>query len=102
MQLQVRLVMNMSPIQMSCLILVLEGSCVHMSVCVCVRMSVFAAARRSLAQMRQLYFKMKDTVFKNERLGFSYDTDALEAILQEEFGELRMSDRDFPQSVPLH
>ena len=57
------------------------------------------AAKRSLAQMRQLYFKMKDKVFKNERLGFSYNTDALEAILQEEFGELKMSDRDFPQLV---
>lgn len=59
--------------------------------CVC------AVAKRSLPQLRQLYFRMKDKVFKNERLGFSYNTDALEEILQEEFGEITMSEVEFPR-----
>ena len=58
---------------------------------------MFTTAKRSLAQLRQLYFKMKDKVFKNDRLGFAYNTEALENILQEEFGEVKMNDVEFPK-----
>ena len=56
------------------------------------------SAKKSLAQLRQLYFKMKDKVFGNDRFGFGYDTEALEQILKDEFGStMTLSDVDFPK-----
>lgn len=43
-------------------------------------------ANKSLAELRQLYFKMKDRVFGSDRFGFAYNTEALENLLKEEFG----------------
>ncbi len=41
---------------------------------------------------------MKDEVFAHDRLGFAYDTDALEEILREEFGpHLTMADVQSPK-----
>ena len=55
-------------------------------------------AKRSLAQLRQLYFKMKDRVFGTDRLGFAYNTQALEQLLISEFGTtMIMTDIEFPK-----
>ena len=55
-------------------------------------------AKKSLAEIRQLYFKLKDKVFAHDRMGFAYDTDAFESIVKEEFGEdALMSDCQFPR-----
>ena len=55
-------------------------------------------AKKSLQELRQLYFKLKDKVFARDRMGFAYNTDALESILKEELGEdMVMSDCHFPR-----
>ena len=64
----------------------------------CLLLILFCVAGKSLKEMRQLYFKMKDQVFSNDRFGFGYNTEVLEKLLIEEFGtELRMSDVTFPR-----
>ena len=65
---------------------------------VCYLILTWYTAKRSLAQLRQLYFKMKDKVFGTDRLGFGYNTRALEGILMEEFGPtMKMTDVEFPR-----
>ena len=55
-------------------------------------------AKKSLAEIRQMYFKLKDEVFARDRMGFAYNTDALESILKEGLGEdTLMSDCQFPR-----
>ena len=46
----------------------------------------FIAAKKSLSDLRQLYFRLKDEVFANPRGGFAYNTKALQKILQEILG----------------
>ena len=41
---------------------------------------------KTLAAVRKLYFELKEQVFANARLGYGCDTDALETLLQREFG----------------
>jgi calcium-independent phospholipase A2 len=50
-------------------------------------------AKKSLAELRQFYFRMKEEVFAKGGLGgFSYNTDALEEILKDILGtEMKMS-----------
>lgn len=48
--------------------------------------SFVGVAKKSLSELRQLYFKLKDKVFGNDRFGFAYDTETLEKILKEQFG----------------
>ena len=56
--------------------------------------------KKNLSELRHLYFKLKDHVFAHERLGFAYNTAALEKILKEEFWtEMIMSDVTFPKYV---
>ena len=58
--------------------------------------------KKNLSELRHLYFKLKDHVFAHERLGFAYNTAALEKILKEEFGtEMIMSDVTFPKYVRM-
>lgn len=60
----------------------------------------FGAAKRTLGELRQLYFKMKDKVFGTERLGFAYNTEALEHLLIQEFGTtMRLTDQEFPKYI---
>ena len=60
------------------------------------------AAKKNLSELRQLYFKLKDRVFSEGRLGLAYSTASLEKVLQEEFGtEARMSDVRHPKYVQL-
>ena len=55
-------------------------------------------AKRNLSELRQLYFKLKDRVFSEGRLGFAYNTTSLEKLLQEEFGtEALMTDVRHPK-----
>ena len=41
------------------------------------------AGGKSLSELRQLYFRIKDEIFAKGRYGFGWDSDAYEAILQE-------------------
>ena len=53
---------------------------------------------KTLCELRQLYFKMKTSVFGSDRAGVAYDTVALEELLREELGEsTRMGSIKFPR-----
>ena len=53
-----------------------------------------------LDQLRQLYFEMKETVFKNPKFGYACDTPALEALLKKTLGtEMRMCDKQEPRYI---
>lgn len=55
-------------------------------------------AKKSLAELRQLYFRMKEKVFGSDRFGFAYNTEALEQILKQEFGTtMTLTDIEFPK-----
>lgn len=63
-------------------------------------MYMLPTANKSLAELRQLYFKMKDQVFGTDRFGFAYNTAALEKLLKEEFGtSMRLGDVTTPRCV---
>ena len=63
-------------------------------------MTCHHTGKLSLTQLRQLYFKFKEDVFSTDRLGFAYNTEALEKILKDIFGtEARMSSVKFPRCV---
>lgn len=56
------------------------------------------AAKKTLTELRQLYFQLKEQIFAHDRYGFAYNTAALEEILKEAFGtEVKMSDVTFPR-----
>ena len=51
-------------------------------------------------ELHQLYFELKDRVFKKPSFGVMCNTEELERILKEKFGEeMRMDDRDKPKLV---
>lgn len=53
---------------------------------------------KSIAQLRQLYFRMKDEIFSHPRGGVTFDTDALEKILKEELTDYKcMDDESYPR-----
>ena len=48
--------------------------------------------------MRQFYFRAREDVFKNQRGGLAFDTDALEYNLKKVFGTtMKMSDVKYPR-----
>ena len=54
--------------------------------------------KKSLRELQQLYFKIKEYVFANDRAGFAYNTEALEKLIKEEFGtDMVMQDVLFPR-----
>ena len=58
------------------------------------------SAKKNLSQLRQLYFKLKDRVFSQGRLGIAYNTASLDEVLKEEFGtEAIMTDVRHPKYV---
>ena len=60
----------------------------------------YNVAKKTLSELRKLYFRMKDEVFGKSFVGVSYDTDSLEKILKEEFGEeMIMNDVTYPRYV---
>ena len=57
-------------------------------------------AKKTLPEMRQLYFKLKEQIFASPRFGFAYNTEALESLLKETLGsEIRMCDVREPKLV---
>ena len=50
-------------------------------------------------KLRQIYFKLKDHVFSNAKMGgYAYNSEELERLLKEEFGtEMKMSDVKHPK-----
>jgi hypothetical protein len=54
-------------------------------------------AEMKCSELHQLYFEMKEKVFKNPWLGLACHTSELEAILRRTFGETRMSQKDSPK-----
>ena len=56
-------------------------------------------AKKSITQLRQLYFKMKDEIFGKARHGgLSFNTHGLEKLLKEEFSEhVCMDDETYPR-----
>ncbi len=62
----------------------------------------YCTAKKSLSELRQLYFKMKDKVFGTVRFGVAYNTEALEQLLKDELGSsTRLSDVEFPKCVSV-
>jgi len=59
-------------------------------------------ADKSLNELRQLYFKLKDEVFGKSRASVAYNTEALERILKKELGDQRMSDVKYPRYIMMH
>ena len=49
-----------------------------------------SAAKLSLWEVRQLYFKLKNKVFAKARFGVVYSSQELEKILREIFGHMTM------------
>ena len=47
---------------------------------------VLYTAKKSLKELRQLYYRLKDDVFASPRFGISYNTEALEKLLIDVFG----------------
>ena len=53
--------------------------------------------KKTLRELRQLYFRLKDDVFGKGRFGMAYNTNKLEEILKHEFGDMKMSDVNYPR-----
>lgn len=55
-------------------------------------------AKKSLQEIRQVYFKLRNRVFAKTRMGVSFDTQQLEELLQQTFGtKMTMSDVTHPK-----
>ena len=53
-------------------------------------------------QLHQLYFEMKDRVFKNPTLGLACHTEELERILKERFSEeMTMAEKHKPRFMTI-
>ena len=48
---------------------------------------IIITAEKSLRELRQLYFKLKDQVFSKPGKGLGFDSKALEDLLKETLGE---------------
>ena len=56
------------------------------------------AGKKSLSDLRKFYFRAREDVFQDPKGGVSFDTDALEKMLQDVAGaEMRMNDVTFPR-----
>jgi hypothetical protein len=65
-------------------------------------MFFLTAGKKSLREIFQLYFRMKDRIFSKPRIGFGFNTDVLEEILQECLDlDVKMTDVTHPKYVPL-
>ena len=55
-------------------------------------------ANKSLRELRQLYLKLKNEVFASPKFGVVFNTEALERLLKDTFGEdLKMKDVAHPK-----
>ena len=55
------------------------------------------SGKRSLRELRQFFFNIKDEVFGTGKHGMGYDTDKLEKIVKKEFGDMKMNDISHPR-----
>ena len=56
------------------------------------------SAKMTCDELRQLYFEMRDRVFKNPKWGLNCDTQALEKLIKARFGEeMTMADVEKPK-----
>ena len=53
--------------------------------------------KRSLAEMRQFYFKAREDVFKDPQGGITFHSDAYEHMIVDAFGEMKMNDVQHPK-----
>lgn len=59
---------------------------------------LFNKGKKTLAELRQVYFKLKEDIFSKTGFGIGYNTEALELILKENFdSNIRMSDIKEPK-----
>lgn len=58
----------------------------------------YTVGKKSLRDLRQLYFLLKNRIFMKSRHGYGYSSDVLEEILKEYLNpELKMSDETHPK-----
>ena len=57
----------------------------------------FFVVGMTLGELRQLYFRMSEEVFSGGMFSVSKKTDALETLLQQQFGDKCMNDVEFPK-----
>ena len=65
-------------------------------------LSPLISAKKSLKEIRQLYYRLKDDVFASPRFGLSYNTAALEGLLIDIFGTemtLEYDKKNMPKSA---
>ena len=56
--------------------------------------------KKTLSELRQMYFKMKEDIFAKSGFEIGYNTNALEKILKQTFdSDMKMSDMKEPQLV---
>jgi hypothetical protein len=54
--------------------------------------------KKSLSELRQIYFKLKEEIFAKSGFGIGYNTEALEKILKSSFdSKMKMSDIKEPK-----
>lgn len=59
---------------------------------------VFFAGKKSLKELQQMCFKLKDEVFSKPRAGFAFNTKAMEKMILDQFGEhMTMNDVKRPK-----
>ena len=58
-------------------------------------------AKKSLQEIRQLYYRLKDDVFASPRFGMAYNTSALEELLVDLFGTEMTMEHD-SHSMPKY
>ena len=56
-----------------------------------------SVAKMSVAELRDFLFRAREDVFKDPKGGLSFDTDTLESMLKERFGEMKMCDVKYPR-----
>lgn len=63
-------------------------------------MLINCSGKKSLREIFQLYFMMKDRIFSKSRIGFGFNTEVLEEILQEYLDpDIKMTDVTHPKYV---
>ena len=59
---------------------------------------LFYVGGKSLSELRQLYFRIKDEIFAKGRYGFGWDSDAYEELLQQYLDpKMKLMDVKHPQ-----
>ena len=85
---------------MNCNFHVSSTYCIRISCFILMGLYFFTAGKKSLREIFQLYFRMKDKIFSKPRIGFGFNTDVLEEILQECLDlDVKMTDVTHPKYV---